>query len=93
MCCVLLAAQVRSQERNGHGGFGHTQAEIRRGRWGFLPPVLCFKFVMAGRLWAGLAAVLILVVGSQKKPKKQPNAKQKKKKEKKRHRQYCGTVL
>lgn len=43
----------------------HTQAEIRRGRWGFLPPVLCFKFVMAGRPWAGHAAVLILVAGSQ----------------------------
>lgn len=54
MCCWL--AQACSQEGMGQW-VSHTQAEIRRGRWGFLPPVLCFKFVMAGSLWAGLAAV------------------------------------
>lgn len=58
---MLVAAQARSQEAAGQW-VSHTQAEIRRGRRGFLPPVLCFKFVMAGRPWAGLAAVLILVV-------------------------------
>lgn len=56
---LLLAAQCPGAFAAGRMGqwdcgewIGHTQAEIRRGRWGFLAPVLCFKFVMAGRLWA-----------------------------------------
>ena len=71
---VLLAAPGAFAGAAGQW-ISHTQAEIRRGRWGFLPPVLCFKFVMAGRPWAGHAAVLILVAGSQKKMQKQAEAK------------------
>jgi hypothetical protein len=36
------------------------------------PPVLCFKSVLAGRLWAGLAGVLILVGGPLEIQKSKP---------------------
>lgn len=37
------------------GGFSHTQAEIRRGRWGFLTPVFMFQ-VCNGRCVLGPAS-------------------------------------